>query len=130
MGTYTRTQKILEDMERNSRLWPLTRYMNSYRKCNPVVHSEVEVFEHFYKHKLKFLDSDRYVYSSKPACFACPLYFEHHPATMVITESHEKVYLSWGPPTITDFRKGDLASNRQQDLMIKITLAARNEALG
>ncbi|KAJ6781951.1 hypothetical protein PWT90_02016 [Aphanocladium album] len=98
--------------------------------CKPTVHSEVEVLEHFYRYNLKFLDNDRYVYSSKPACFACKLYFTHHPAKMVVPESHEKVYLNWGPPMIRGFCKGDPASDLQRDLMNKITQAVRDEALG
>ncbi|OAA34253.1 hypothetical protein ISF_10019 [Cordyceps fumosorosea ARSEF 2679] len=124
-----RTQKILVQMEQDSAIRPLTRYMDANRTCSPSVHSEIEVLEYFYKHKLKFLDDDRYVYSSKPACFACKLYFTHHPAKMVVPESHEKVYLNWGPPVTANFRKGDPASNRQRDLMIKITQAVRDEAL-
>lgn len=125
-----RTQKILEDMEQHSSLRPLTLFMDCFRSCNPTVHSEVDVLEYFYRRKLNFLDNDRYVYSSKPACFACKLYFTHHPAKMVVPESHEKVYLNWGPPMIQGFRKGDPASNRQRDLMIKITQAVRDEVLG
>ncbi|OAA34644.1 hypothetical protein BBO_09090 [Beauveria brongniartii RCEF 3172] len=123
------TQKILVELQQDSAIRPLTRYMEAYRTCNPSVHSEIEVLEYFYEHKLKFLDDDRYVYSSKPTCFTCKLYFTHHPAKMVVPESHEKVYLNWGPPMIENFRKGDPASNLQRDMMIKITQAVRDEAL-
>ncbi|KAM3462966.1 hypothetical protein MY5147_009739 [Beauveria neobassiana] len=121
-------EQALVDLQETWRK-PLTRYMDCERECNPFVHSEVSVLEHFYKYKLKFLEGDRYVYCSKPACFACKLYFAEHPARMVVPESHGKVYPNWGPPLIEHFKRKDADSDRQRDLMIKITKTVRDEVV-
>lgn len=118
----------LEAMQQDNRL--LNRYMDNYRLCKPTfVHSEISVLEHFFSQGLTFLDDDRYVYSSKPACFCCKLYFTHHPARMVIPESHGKVYLNWGPPQIGNFNPKDAPSIRQRDLMNKIIQDVRGKVL-
>ncbi|KAH6952551.1 hypothetical protein BKA56DRAFT_682024 [Ilyonectria sp. MPI-CAGE-AT-0026] len=39
----------------------------------PIVHSEIQVLEHFHRHKLRFADGDRFVGTSKFSCFCCKL---------------------------------------------------------
>ncbi|TPX18316.1 uncharacterized protein E0L32_011765 [Thyridium curvatum] len=63
----------------------------------PIVHSEVQVLDHFHRNGLHFVDDDRFIGTSKFSCFCCKLYFRYHPANPVEPESHEQVYLNWGP---------------------------------
>ncbi|KAL6409939.1 uncharacterized protein AUP68_06345 [Ilyonectria robusta] len=63
----------------------------------PIVHSEIQVLEHFHRNELQFANNDRFVGTSKFSCFCCKLYFRHHPLNPVEPDSHEQVYLNWGP---------------------------------
>ncbi|KAM3476190.1 hypothetical protein MY8738_007086 [Beauveria namnaoensis] len=120
-------RQMLEEMQQDSAFRTLNLFMDKFRECNPEVHSEVSVLEFFFAGSRRFIDNDRYVYSSKPACFACKLYFVHHPARMVTPESHGKAYLNWSPPMVQKFHKDNARSRQQRDLMIKITQDVRDE---
>ncbi|KAL2759301.1 hypothetical protein ACRALDRAFT_2094136 [Sodiomyces alcalophilus JCM 7366] len=61
------------------------------------VHAEVQMLEHFYRNDLRFAWDDKYVACSKPACLACRLYFQHHPARPVWLDSHDRIYVNWAP---------------------------------
>ena len=101
-------------------------FLAQYKNCTPQVHSEVQVLEHFYKKKLSFVWNDRYIACSKPACLCCELYFKHHPACMVIPESHRKIWVSWGPPSVQRLAKNDPESVQQRDTINKITQEIRS----
>lgn len=92
-------------------------FMSNFRRCFPRVHAEIQVLEHFFKKNLAFVNNDRYISCSKPACLCCKLYFENHPARMVEPPSHGKVWSNWSPPLISNFRKGDQGSDRQRDIL-------------
>lgn len=104
-----------------------TNYMNQYRRWKPSVHAEICILEHFYNGNLDFVEGDKYVCCSKPACFCCRLYFKYHPSRPMIPESHQKIYVNWRPPLISNFRKDDVFSNRQRDLMQKMIEAVRED---
>ncbi|KAI3576647.1 hypothetical protein IWW34DRAFT_808511 [Fusarium oxysporum f. sp. albedinis] len=63
----------------------------------PVVHCEVQVLDHFHKGRLRFVGDDRFVGTSKFSCLCCKLYYRHHPSRPVEPDSHEQIYLNWGP---------------------------------
>lgn len=67
------------------------------RILKPLVHAEVQVLDHFNRQQLKFVVDDRYIAASKPACLCCKLYFRYHQLGCVEVDSHEKIYLNWGP---------------------------------
>jgi hypothetical protein len=97
-------------------------------KIHTRVHSEVQVLEHFYKNSLQFATNDRFIATSKLACICCRLYFRHHPARVAELDSHQKVYINWGPIHLPGGRDHpDFASQRQ--LMGKITHDIREAAL-
>ncbi|OAA34185.1 hypothetical protein ISF_10022 [Cordyceps fumosorosea ARSEF 2679] len=123
-----RAQQALVDLQ-DTGCKPLTWYMKVERWCTPFVHSEICVLEYFYKNNLQFFEGDRYVYCSKPACFTCKLYFAEHPTSMIVPESHGKVYPDWGPPLVEGFKRKDADSDRQRDLMIEITKTVRKEVV-
>ena len=92
------------------------------------VHAEIQVLEQFYAHRMKFIANDPFVACSKPACFCCLLYFQHHPRHFVEPDSHNKISLNWRPP---DFRTptGVIGPNHQQDILNGMTKDIRREAL-
>ncbi|EXA35184.1 hypothetical protein FOVG_13945 [Fusarium oxysporum f. sp. pisi HDV247] len=63
----------------------------------PIVHCEVQVLDHFHKGRLRFVGDDRFVGTSKFSCLCCKLYYRHHPSRPVEPDSHEQIYLNWGP---------------------------------
>lgn len=101
-------------------------FLAQYERCTPQVHSEVQVLEHFYKMTSR---NDRYIACSKPACLCCELYFKHHPARMVVPESHRKVWVNWGPPSVERFIKNDPESVRQRDTVNRITQEIRSNVI-
>ncbi|KAH6871821.1 hypothetical protein B0T10DRAFT_590604 [Thelonectria olida] len=82
----------------------------------PLVHSEVQMLEHFHRNKLVYAENDRFVGTSKLSCFCCRLYFRHHPSRPVEPDSHEEVYLSWGPIKLPR-GSNDLGFIEQRDIL-------------
>ena len=64
---------------------------------SPIVHCEVQLLEHFHRNGLRFTDDDRFIGTSKFACYCCKLYYRYHPSRPVEPDSHEQIYLNWGP---------------------------------
>ncbi|KAK7430318.1 hypothetical protein QQZ08_003066 [Neonectria magnoliae] len=79
--------------------------MYDKQASKPRVHAEIQMHEHFYRNKLAFADDDAFIGTSKFACYCCKLYFRHHRAKYVEPDSHEKVYLNWGPIALPDGQK-------------------------
>lgn len=71
------------------------------KKLRARVHAELIVLEYFHERDetLQYLDNDRYIGCSKPACYCCSLYFRAHPANVEPPATHQKLYLNWLPPT-------------------------------
>ncbi|QLI66633.1 uncharacterized protein G6M90_00g030420 [Metarhizium brunneum] len=120
-------ERSLHNINRQSDIF--RGFMEEFSNCKPTVHAEIQVLEHFFNNKLSFVANDKYIACSKAACFCCKLYFQHHPARMVIPESHEKVWTSWGPPAVTFFRKQNDESDRQRDILNKIIESLRTDAI-
>lgn len=108
----------------------IERVEDSYKNPNfrPRVHAEIQVLEHFHSRGLTWLDGDRYIGCSKPACFLCHLYLRHHPARPVEPESHRKIYLNWGPPLLAK-RAQDESYLHQRDILNKMVEEIRKDAL-
>lgn len=100
-----------------------------YEESNPFVHAEIRVLEHLSSINADFFDDDRYIYTSKPACYCCRLYFQEHPWKMVVPESHFKIPNHWGFPNVEWYHEGDPASMAQRDLVNKMTPVMRKAIL-
>ncbi|KAK9416379.1 hypothetical protein SUNI508_01796 [Seiridium unicorne] len=94
----------------------------------PRVHSEIQVLEHFYKNKLTFAADDRYIATSKPACYCCHLYIRNHPLDIVEPPSHKNLYLAWGVPLLKG-ATNDPEYKHQQKILNKMLEAIRRDAL-
>lgn len=78
------------------------RFCAGYESKNfqPRVHAELILLEYFYSHRLEFMDGDRYIGCSKPACYCCWLYIRAHPGRFAEPACHNKIWLNWSPPGI------------------------------
>ncbi|KAI0126794.1 hypothetical protein BJ170DRAFT_596365 [Xylariales sp. AK1849] len=119
----------LTDMDQKLKI--LERIKGQYRdeKFKPCVHAEIQVLEHFYKEKLQYAQGDRYIGCSKPACFSCHLYIRIHPAGCVAPQTHQNIYLNWGPPALQG-RSNDEGYTQQRDILNEMLKSIRREALG
>ena len=104
-------------------------FMSLYQSPNLQVHAEVQLLEHFYKKRLSFVDDDRFIACSKPACLCCELYFKHHPARMVVPSSHCKIWTNWSPPNVQPFTKKDPESMLQRKLLSQVTKDLREQII-
>ncbi|TGO52034.1 hypothetical protein BCON_0149g00210 [Botryotinia convoluta] len=70
----------------------------------PKIHAELLLLQHFHSRNLHFVDRDRYIACSKPACYCCYHYIRVHPGKFVVPGSHCNHYLNWRAP---DVEEGD-----------------------
>lgn len=116
-------QQALKEMDEKMGLSSI--FAKSYKNPNvqPRVHAEIQVLDHFHKHRIPFAGDDRYIACSKPACYCCELYFKHHPGSYELPPSHKKIYLKWKPPEIEPGcnsedrkRKEDVINSMNKDI--------------
>ncbi|OTB05097.1 hypothetical protein M426DRAFT_261136 [Hypoxylon sp. CI-4A] len=98
------------------------------KNFKPCVHAEIQVLEHFCRHKLHFAQSDSYIGCSKDACYCCHLYFQHHWSRPVAPESHQKIYHKWGVPLLPGGAQ-DPGWVPQRDMLNRMVETIRKEAL-
>ncbi|KAI0503146.1 hypothetical protein F5B22DRAFT_562790 [Xylaria bambusicola] len=107
----------------------VTRFKEAYNNKNfsPSIHAEIQILEHFWG-KRQFFEDDRYIGCSKPACYCCHLYMQHHPARCAVPQTSCNVYLNWG---LRKLPKGshDAEYTRQRDILNEMTKSIRKDAL-
>lgn len=94
--------QYLSDLDEQTGLQRQIQESFDPEKAPPSVHAEVQMLHHFYDNSRRFFADDKYIATSKPACFSCRSYFRHHPANCVEPDSHQKVYPNWGPIRLAD----------------------------
>lgn len=104
-------------------------FISQYQSPDLQVHAEVQLLEHFYKKRLSFVDHDRFIACSKPACLCCELYFKYHPARMVVPASHCKIWTGWSPPHVQHFTKDDPEARLQRKLLSHVTQDLRGQII-
>lgn len=98
------------------------------KEFRPRVHAELQLLEYFYNQGLQFVDDDRFIGCSKPACYCCYLYIKHHPGDFVLPESHGIRYINWRVPDLAN--EGDQTEkNHQRDVLNKVIEKIRRDAL-
>lgn len=95
-------EEALEIMDRQFSLGDRIRAQYESKTFRPLVHAEVQVLEDFYFGKRAFVEKDRYIGTSKPACYCCYLYFRSHPLKCATSRSHQNIWLNWGPPLLPE----------------------------
>lgn len=98
------------------------------KNFQPQIHAEIQVLEHFHNNNINFVDDDRYIGCSKPACYCCHLYFQHHQARPVVPESHQNIYPNWGVPALPSGAE-DPGYKEQRNLMNKMLQTIKQDAL-
>ncbi|CAG8105909.1 unnamed protein product [Penicillium salamii] len=102
-------------------------FLRQYNGSALEVHAEVQVLEYFWKMRMSFAGEDRFIACSKPACVCCELYFEYHPARVMVSSSHRKVWKKWSPPYIEQFDNKHPAARQQRDVLNKMTENLREQ---
>ncbi|KAI9744848.1 MAG: hypothetical protein M1818_001773 [Claussenomyces sp. TS43310] len=69
-----------------------------HKDFKPRVHAELILLDFFHQNRLEFVDDDKFIGCSKPACYCCYHYISSHPGGFVRPASHGIRYLSWRPP--------------------------------
>ncbi|KAI1165423.1 hypothetical protein F5B18DRAFT_169012 [Nemania serpens] len=113
----------------NRRYDIVTRFKQEYENKNfkPLVHAEIQVLEHFWE-KRQFFDDDRYIGCSKPACYCCHLYIQHHPAKCVVPQTSHNVYINWGLVALPQGTR-DAEYKHQRDILNEMVKSIRSDAL-
>ena len=94
----------------------------------PRVHAELILLEHFYRGGYDFVDGDKYIGCSKPACYCCYRYISAHPGNFVCPASHNKTYRAWRPPDIVD-DTDQSEIKRRRDIINQMTEYIRRDVL-
>ncbi|KAI0875380.1 hypothetical protein GGS24DRAFT_455472 [Hypoxylon argillaceum] len=113
----------------NQRYDIVSRFKQEYdsKTFKPLMHAEIQVLEHFWA-KRQFFDDDRYIGCSKPSCYCCHLYMQHHPARCVVPQTSRNVYVNWGLEALPQGTR-DADYKHQRDLLNEMTKSIRNDAL-
>ncbi|KAI0972932.1 hypothetical protein F4678DRAFT_427404 [Xylaria arbuscula] len=107
----------------------VSQFKKEYDNKNfaPRMHAEIQVLEHFWG-KRQFFDDDRYIGCSKPACYCCHLYMQHHPARCVLPQTSCNVYLNWGLTALPQGSR-DVDYIHQRDILNEMVKSLRKDAL-
>ena len=120
-------QKALQDMDTRFKIFQ--RFVDVYNRPTflPRVHAELILLDHFHTHRYDFVDGDKYIGCSKPACYCCYHYICAHPGNFVRPPSHNKTYLNWRPPDVVDVDEDGSAAKLQRDIMNDIVKMIRKD---
>jgi len=122
-------QEALQDMDNKFKIFQLFVEESSRPTFLPRVHAELILLEHFHTHKYDFVDGDKYIGCSKPACYCCYHYICAHPGNFVRPACHNKTYLNWCPPDVVDVDEDGSAAKYQRDVMNTVVGVIRRDVL-
>ncbi|KAI9047071.1 hypothetical protein LZ554_009145 [Drepanopeziza brunnea f. sp. 'monogermtubi'] len=118
-------REALRDMDRRFKL--SDDFQNQCRSATwkPRVHAELLLVDLFWRRGFEFVDGDRYIGCSKPACYCCYHYIQNHPGRFVVPACHNNNWLNWRAPDIKERCRSDLVDARAavlQKMVEKIRL--------
>lgn len=107
----------------------LTDLLRKEHTTKTRVHAELLLIDHFHKYRYSFLDdNDKYVGRSKPACYLCHAYIEHHPGGYTVPPSHKKLYVGWRVPDINSQDPASAARHQiQEQILLKLIDRVRTD---
>ncbi|KAI1364695.1 hypothetical protein F5Y08DRAFT_203905 [Xylaria arbuscula] len=113
----------------NRRFDIVKRFKDTYddKNFSPLMHAEIQVLEHFWGRR-QFFEDDRYIGCSKPACYCCHLYMQHHPARCAVPQTSRNVYLNWGLRLLPQGSR-DPEYKHQRDILNEMAKSIREDAL-
>jgi len=103
----------LEELDRLHNLSEQLRKQCQKETWRPRVHAELILLNLFWVRKLKFVDNDRYIGTSKPACYCCYHYITAHPGNFVVPACHNNLWLKWKAPDIHNQNKTQQIKDRE-----------------
>ena len=123
-----RVQEALTIMDSKFGIQDRVQAQYEDKDFRPRVHAELHVLEYFYKEGLSFVDDDRFIGCSKPACYCCYLYITYHPGRFVRPACHGIRYLSWRPPDPfnEEIQRGN---HHRRDILNKVIEHIRRDTL-
>jgi len=94
------------------------------------VHAELQLLDYARHEKVEFVDNDKYIGCSKPACYMCYHYIlalapEYH---TVVPPSHYKLYPGWRAPDVPKHR-GEAAAKIRNNVMDKMNEVFRADLI-
>lgn len=95
----------------------------------PRVHAELLMLEWFHQNQLAFVDGDRYIASSKPACYCCYHYIRSHPGRFELPATHNKIWINWCAPDVTDDGRNFAAASEHHKVLDRMLDFMRIDAL-
>lgn len=101
-----RDQPILSDISATLRSTPSTTALFKSKELQLKPHAEAIILDHFYTNKLQFANGDTYVACSRPSCYCCKLYFDHHPAGASTGRHHGILWIQWRLPRSLESHEG------------------------
>ena len=122
-----RYQEALEIMDTKFDI--LNRFRAKFQEetFRPRVHAELILLEYFHKNRLEFVDNDRFIACSKPACYCCYHYISVHPGGFVRPASHGVRHLNWRAPDLID--ETDTREKKHQlDVLNRVIEQIRRDA--
>jgi len=85
----------------------------------PRVHAELILLNHIRTRDFEFMDNDRYIGCSKPACYCCNSYMNAHPDRCELYGSHGNGFPAWRTSVIVDCLFEIQTENDVMEQMIK-----------
>lgn len=120
-------------LDRTFQVEDLVRRTYEEKRIEPRVHAELILLEYYYKHyaDLELFENDRYIGTSKPACYCCSLYLREHPAAFEQSASHQRIYLNWLPPATSASGPGSacLLAAHSQKMLNRMTELIRTRTI-
>ena len=120
-------QEALEFMDSKFGVYDRFLQILSKDTFRPRVHAELILLEFFHENHMSFVDNDRFIACSKPACYCCYHYINVHPGNFVLPSSHGVRYLNWRPPNPHVENLSD--KKHQRDILNKMAEVIRRDAL-
>lgn len=97
----------------------LPKFLDKLLPKETVVHAELQLLDHARHEDIEFLDHDKYIGCSKPACYACYHYILAMAPEYSAPPSHYKLYLTWRVPDVLKHR-GEAAAKIRDNVMNKM----------
>lgn len=88
-----RNQAILSDISATVKITSGTTALVKGKTLELKPHAEAKILDHFSVNNLQFVYGDMYVACSRPSCYCCKLYFDHHPMRVSTGRHHKMLWI-------------------------------------
>jgi hypothetical protein len=123
-----RDQPILSEISATVRRVAGTTALFKSDKLELKPHAEAIILDHFFTNNIQFANGDTYVACSRPSCYCCKLYFDHHPAGASTGRSHGVLWIRWRLPRLLESVEGTV-DHTTLKVLRKMSEQVRKDAL-